>query len=83
MQLPKLSDSEVFSVQHLTAEQANTPFSPYITQLHSDKAAGDLCSGPKPYFESIHFTQELEKMSLASKDPYILKYFAEQSRTKG
>lgn len=40
--LAKLSDSEVFSVQYLTAEQTNVPFSPYITQFRSDKAARDL-----------------------------------------
>ena len=39
IQLPKLSDSEVFSVQYLTAEQTNIPFSPQVTQFRSDKAA--------------------------------------------
>lgn len=42
IQLAKLSDSEVFSVQYLTAELTNVPFSPYVTQFRSDKAARDL-----------------------------------------
>lgn len=55
IQLPTLSDSEVFSVQSLRLSRQMYLFPPQVTLFRSDKAA-DLRSKPKPHFESLHFT---------------------------